>query len=1286
VIPKSEQRKMKDYLKTTEGLIKTHIVHLADKTKKDTGYNKKIINEILKESIITLKYDIVQQTYGMSVRYKIATTTFAVDTIELGELFNKAKIIANENMNKEDELDDYQISMVEFNQLNREITDFTNSLGSLRDLGIINYKFDDLIIFLNETISSNPIFQTNDSGFKGDQNNFKELIINYKKANNDSLTLKNINIELKKLYDRLYEEVSKYYSQDCYLFTYFYGKKLYYLIEFLKGRLNEQDAQEVLKLISEAFPDNSIDFGSNYNISMDLKSSLKDVYNVLKMWSRQLAPKDRIKLNSSSMFLLKKIVVAVNPIENKFKMMIKIMADAQDNLFSLSQVLFCRKETTKNEVSAFLKRALLDPFKRIYFILNIQILDYSLLLDLRNIINKVIEFEGENVNYNLLIFADKTEYHKDLLENDNFCQDFVLENLNSLITDNDIRNKYSHIFTTNQIVMSNTAGMGKSMYIKGKCKEYESVDLFMSGELNKVSVTKRLNNLSKSAKGTTKLAINVKLDFIEDFSIYSELVDFTMFCLCLLGRYYTDKGVRDLRDNLKLIFLEIGNTYSKELMAELNTLKLFNFVGDESNKMHKYKVIAKDFSIRNILLKNSLASDDQIVGNFLNALDNGSYKESNLKDAMSVIPKDRFHDLLEKYFMIGKSNEEKTKITYAQYQFWLKAMALMVKEVDQIEGLNPDQLRKAEISLDFRTELAEEMNLFAAQIINMSVNQAKSSQNAMKDLMSNLSREDLKRKKIEEYKDKSVKLDPWDSTTLLIPLLLRKNLLIAHSNFEVFNKKDTLRYRKRIHMKNFIRAKKTYVDYEKNLNSSELYLKNLCDVLNLNFQQTKEACSKFKGGKGFSITKDNYMKICLILLKAELKVPIIMMGESGCGKTYVSQFVSSVLLGEELRELTLYSGVTEGDLVAFMKSAIVRANELKTINKRVWVFFDEFNTSCLQSIVAEIMLDRICPIDLDIYNIPENIIFISCCNPYRMKTKKSDVGLVPKTTDNLLSHRVYPIPERLINFIWDFGQLSDEDEYKHLVSIIQADNIFKEEEQDDLRRFCNMVYCAHKFVRDIEERSGVSLRDIKRVLVIYKWFSKTLKFYEIEVQGKKVENRRVIHLNASIASIMVCYGLRLNGRPEQVELMNKLVDSVNVAASLTFLSKKEIKSILSIMAERYLNEVNNLNMGIIPDGIALNAPLKENFITMLACFDTLTPLIICGAPGTSKTLCTQIFNSALTPNVIKNCKIFSSFKGINAMYYGGSQTSTSEGYLQGLPARRQVPREQGRGQTRRRLR
>jgi hypothetical protein len=368
-----------------------------------------------------------------------------------------------------------------------------------------------------------------------------------------------------------------------------------------------------------------------------------------------------------------------------------------------------------------------------------------------------------------------------------------------------------------------------------------------------------------------------------------------------------------------------------------------------------------------------------------------------------------------------------------------------------------------------------------------------------------------------------------------------------------------------------------------------------------------------------------------------------------------------VLLDEELRDITLYSGVSESDFVDFMRKAIVRAKELESHNKRLWIFFDEFNTSCLQSIIAEIMLDRVCPIDSQIYRIPDNIVFISCCNPYRMKTKKADVGLVPKTKDNLLSHRVYPIPERLINFIWDFGQLSDKDEYKHLLSIIENAQIIPPSDIRGLRAFCNMIYTAHKYVRDIEERSGVSLRDIKRVLTIYNWFRDTLKFYELEIQGKKTENKDQIHITASVAAVMVCYGLRLNGRPEQKEFIRKFLNSVKEACSLWTVNTSFVKNALSKIAEDHFQKLIELNCGIIPDGIALNAPLKENFITMLACFDTLTPLIICGAPGTSKTLCTQIFNSALTPNVISKCGIFRRYKGINAMYYGGSQTSTSEG-------------------------
>ena len=67
------------------------------------------------------------------------------------------------------------------------------------------------------------------------------------------------------------------------------------------------------------------------------------------------------------------------------------------------------------------------------------------------------------------------------------------------------------------------------------------------------------------------------------------------------------------------------------------------------------------------------------------------------------------------------------------------------------------------------------------------------------------------------------------------------------------------------------------------------------------FQQILVACDKFTeqdepvedgaeeiDKKSFSITDNAFIKIVLMMLKARLRQPIIIMGESGCGKTYLT--------------------------------------------------------------------------------------------------------------------------------------------------------------------------------------------------------------------------------------------------------------------------------------------------------------------------------------------------------------------------------------------------------------
>ena len=73
-----------------------------------------------------------------------------------------------------------------------------------------------------------------------------------------------------------------------------------------------------------------------------------------------------------------------------------------------------------------------------------------------------------------------------------------------------------------------------------------------------------------------------------------------------------------------------------------------------------------------------------------------------------------------------------------------------------------------------------------------------------------------------------------------------------------------------------------------------------------------------------------------------------------------------------------------------------------------------------------------------------NVIFIAACNPYRINTtynaKRKEIGLKKKISHQKkkLVYTVHPLPFSLINFIFDFGNLTIEDETKYIKSIIRC--------------------------------------------------------------------------------------------------------------------------------------------------------------------------------------------------------------------------------------------------------
>jgi hypothetical protein len=494
------------------------------------------------------------------------------------------------------------------------------------------------------------------------------------------------------------------------------------------------------------------------------------------------------------------------------------------------------------------------------------------------------------------------------------------------------------------------------------------------------------------------------------------------------------------------------------------------------------------------------------------------------------------------------------------------------------------------------------------------------------------------------------------------------------------------------------------------------------DKISKSFAKIRESAQNFDEGKGFVLTKQTYMKLCLMMLKADLRTPIIIMGESGCGKTYLSQFLVKELCQDKLKMVSLYSGFDEQELIYEILEATSEAEELKADkgkpNKKLWIFFDEFNTTTLQGLIADIMIDRTVPSyyfkqqkylkrdpsdktkaafpEKALYNslegeslkLPDNICFIACCNPFLIKLKKNseeNIGLVPNEKTSHLSHIVHPLPDRILALVWDFGQLPEEEEKSHILNMVKAAKLFSLNRPGMTtakvvqynERMAGFIHRAHKAVREIEERSGVSLRDINRVFLFFKWFQSQmplLRDYHAWVtseDNRALKNCGRIRLRntwifesedsqevaSAICSIIICYSLKLNGQQEnQKKLFDIIHNWAKHAIGVISLTRSEALSCLNTIAEIYLHQIKDK---FIEENIALNNPLKENFMTLLACYAVRVPLIIVGAPGTSKTLCTSILKKIVGP--AKNDPSMTLFRNLETgtwLDYCGSEATT----------------------------
>ena len=1263
-IKEEELTKIGNNIASLEGLVRTHLTFLANKTKKDAGYSNQLLKQLLGGCVYVFGFEKDFNEYGVMANFVQENLSIPVSTIELAELLNKTLIIVSDKNSSSskpkmieqgqppkagaspssapagENQDEYTARILSFSDVGKCLLHIKKLLKKMRDLGIIYKGFSNISPFIE--------------GVKIEDRGLPQLKIAYTKE--AGLTnLKAAIDSLTSIANNFEKLLRSCYRPEAYLMSHYYGKKLYWLMEYLTGdSISEVVVQQNLNIMREAHPQEgfaSFDFKNYVRTSRGAGSlplpeeKLKQVHATMQEWTKEVVTKREQPARANDSFFVAMKVMVANNCFGIFGKILRVLKITSCFNVVLSQFLFCTQNTTAMQVLAFTRKALMDKSAKPYFIIHLNKTGYTGMSEFRKVIESLSDEEWLESNPRILVFNEPDSTIKNLLD----CELFIdanpsLQAISTSVTDDDVRKLFVWGISKTQVVVSDVSGMGKTTYIQEQAGSVPTVDIFLAGEVTPQTLMKRLHTLSKSmSKLSAEFVLVIKLDFIEDFHLNFDMIDFLLFSLCLINKFKTEYGCFMFADKIKQIYIEVGNTFAHEL---LNSLSLLQFFSSSGSSLHR----VEQFSLQNLKVNLDPGCKEIVAYSFMCTLDFG-----HNADAHGGLKKDKYLKALQKYLLDRLEEKgELLHLTYARYQYWLKVISHIWG------GLTPF-LKAHSNNSNLIKQLTQEILEFASGVIGLSVKQVKTSQDEMKRIMKAIDKEKVRAESLAQYQE-TVKglMQTWSTKEMIVPLVLEGRELFALANLEMFDE-GMKRHGKRNELKKLILSKGWYVNpAELKTSMTDEFLAIFSQVTNRPLETIKAQSETFRN-TGFSLTSENFMKICLILLKSALNIPIIMMGESGCGKTYLSHYVAECLLGEKMLDLTLFAGVTEENFLEFIRQVVTSANEAAPA--RVWVLFDEFNTSCLQSIVAEIMIDRVCSIDESIYAIPNNVVFVACCNPYRMKTKNTGVGLISRSSNVVLSHRVYPIPERLIDYVWDFGQLTETDEISILKGIIKAEKIFEANAKQSEDNYVATIYDSHKFVRDLEERSGVSLRDIKRVLVMYKWFLKLLgKISTILTHASDLKEDQRARCWALVSALMVCYGLRLNGREEQVRFLEDLTYRVNATFSLKKHRRLDVHDILSKISDFFLAELRREGTSILGEGTAINRPLKENFITMLASFDTVTPMIICGAPGTSKTLSTHILNSALVPYVMKKYSLFNLFsRGINPIYYGGSETSTAEG-------------------------
>eukprot|EP00808_Paulinella_micropora_P029016 g81951.t1 len=897
----------------------------------------------------------------------------------------------------------------------------------------------------------------------------------------------------------------------------------------------------------------------------------------------------------------REILVTPVPSEDRsLRVLMSLFMKSTKRVPSAHQLLFCSLETSWDEVLVFLLRCMhsaeYDMQNEIFCIVGSEALDFHLQVRLCQFVAHDMESK-QGFRLAILCRSDVQQYILQTLA------DFKHE---SEVSFQELQGFIQTSFPEVLVVVSERPSLGKSHFIKCHAAEHKlcPVTFPIGGHVNIAALVRSLHNVDIRPFNCLHLDIT-QVD-------NPARLDQFLFQLVILGS--VSSGVNQFIHINKRVYIEIANSLAGSLDGSLRTTLLFK----RQNML---------WSSNSIIVSELAESPVQLVCRYLQSLKSGSCETKDIE----VEPKDfvplsnhQCIALLDEYFF-QRGKKSGLELSFALMHSFINSFSLQLMYFSQSDFFCTQNL-----------------------LYMTSVNKAKAVRRILLQSLLDVSF---------EYATRSVSSSKVTQTQELMEsrepnadaMLQRIAGMVQFENSNhlvvMFNSSDrsTVSVLYRDHKQ--VQATKPEIQELFATQSLEEDFK-LPDFPSMSQDDLvvvlKRICSTGSEENidldSYVITADNLLKMGLIMVRVNARIPVVVMGETGCG-------------------------VSRADLEDFVDKLEAKAQE-----GPVWGFLDEINTCDHLGFITDILAHRV----FKGRTLHPQVALLAACNPYRRRTKQVSVGLAHEasTLDEMakLVYRVHPLPETLLEYVWDYGSLSKMDERSYIAKLVRGHAY--------ALLLTELFVHSQQFIRllDIhgelgEHKDGtpmisstVSLRDVVRAFRLIHFFEKDqqLKFGDGDPERKDnlLKDKTTIAIHSIVLALAHCYHSRLGDVSQRLKYRALVANCFKAHDARRFrdMTADSIRIILQTEQKDILRRME----GGIPSATALNEALLENVFVIFVCILNKIPVFVVGKPGCSKSLSMRLIRDNLRGPGSRDW-YFRKLPHVYVVSYQGSQSSTSEG-------------------------